>query len=72
MGSNLEKFSSQMDRQLLADLRKYARTENIRMSDILNEAVSTHLERVKLRPAFRSATEKVIEENRDLLQRLAK
>ncbi len=72
MSTDLEKFSSQMDAKVLAELRAYAKTNNKRIADILSEAVSSHLQQVRLRPAFRSAVDLVIEENSELLERLAK
>jgi len=72
MSTELDKFSSQLDAQVLAELREYARASNQRISDILTEAVSAHLQRVRLRPAFRDAADSVIRDNRELLKRLAK
>ena len=72
MSPDLEKFSSQMDPKILSELRKYSREANIRISDILNEAVSTHLERLRVRPAFRNAVDHILNENEDLLKRLAR
>lgn len=66
------KFSSQMDKQVLAELREYAKESNRRISTILSEAVSLHLRNVRIRPAFRGAMEEVLENNSDLLSRLAR
>ena len=72
MGKSLEKFSSQLDCQVLAELREYARQSNQRISSILTEAVSSHLQRVRIRPLFRQAMDEILEENSELLSRLAK
>ena len=72
MSSHLEKFSSQMDPGVLAELRDYARETNRPISAILNEAVSAHLRNVRVRPAFREAMAEVLEENSELLKRLAR
>jgi uncharacterized membrane protein YheB (UPF0754 family) len=72
MDSTLEKFSSQLDRQVLTELREYAKQSNQRMSSILTEAVSSHLQRVRIRPVFRQAMDEILEENSELLSRLAK
>lgn len=71
MAHDLEKFSSQMDKEVLAELREYSRESNRQISGILTEAVSSYLESVRLRPAFREAANEVLDENRELLQRLA-
>jgi glutamate-1-semialdehyde aminotransferase len=72
MDNTLEKFSSQLDRDVLAELREYARESNQRISSVLTEAVSSHLQRVRVRPAFRRAMDEILEENSELLSRLAK
>ena len=72
MDSTLEKFSSQLDRQVLTELREYAKQSNQRMSSILTEAVSSHLQRVRIRPVFRQAMDEILEQNSELLSRLAK
>ena len=72
MAKKLKKFSSQMSKETLEDLRAYAESSKKKISDILTEAVETHLNQVQLRPAFRQAVEKVINENEELLKNLAK
>lgn len=72
MDNTLEKFSSQLDRDVLAELREYARESNQRISSVLTEAVSSHLQRVRVRPVFRRAMDEILEENSELLSRLAK
>lgn len=72
MASSLEKFSSQMDSALLRQLRDYTRNSNHRMSDVLNAAVEEYLQRIAIRPSFRKAAEDVLNENSELLDRLAK
>lgn len=72
MARNLEKFSSQMNRDVLAELRDYAKESNRQISGILTDAVASYLENVRLKPAFREAATEVLEENSELLQRLAK
>ena len=72
MPKKLKKFSSQMSKDTLEDLRAYAESSKKKISDILTEAVEAHLNQVQLRPAFRQAVEKVIDENEELLKNLAK
>ena len=72
MAKKLKKFSSQMSKDTLEDLRAYAESSKKKISDILTEAVETHLKQIQLRPAFRQAVETVIDENEELLKNLAK
>lgn len=67
-----EKFASQMDRELLQSLRQHAEASGRSISTLLDEAVREYLERVHVRPAFRSAMDEVLDEHDELLQRLAR
>ena len=66
------KFASQMDPELLGELKKYAKAHDRTLSGVLGEAVAQYLERARVRPAFREATEEVLVEHAELLRRLAK
>lgn len=68
----VEKFASQMDRALLQSLREHAEASGRSISALLDDAVREYLERVNVRPAFRSAMDEVLEDHADLLQRLAR
>ena len=72
MSTNLEKFSSQMNSAILAELRSFSKESKRNMSEILSEAIQEYLERVKVRPAFRKASQVVLDDHADLLERLAK
>jgi predicted transcriptional regulator len=67
-----EKFASQMDRELLRSLREYADASGRSISALLDDAVREYLERVHVRPAFRSAMDEVLQDHDELLQRLAR
>jgi predicted transcriptional regulator len=67
-----EKFSSKMDREVLAKLRDYAESSDRSISTIVSEAVAEYLSRIEVRPIFRSAVDEVIKENEELLRELAK
>ncbi|MEY4580591.1 MAG: hypothetical protein RL701_5294, partial [Pseudomonadota bacterium] len=67
-----EKFASQMDRELLQSLRQHAEASGRSISTLLDEAVREYLERVHVRPAFRSAMDEVLEKHDELLERLAR
>jgi hypothetical protein len=66
------KFASQLDSRLLRGLRSYAKESDRTLAGVLGEAVEQYLERVRVRPAFRKATEEVLVEHAELLKRLAK
>ncbi len=67
-----EKFASQMDGELLQSLRQHAEASGRSISTLLDEAVREYLQRVHVRPAFRSAMDEVLDEHDELLQRLAR
>lgn len=66
------KFASQLDARVLKELREYAREHGKTLSGVLTAAVEDFLQRERIRPAFRAATESVIDEHAELLQRLAR
>jgi predicted transcriptional regulator len=68
----MTKFASQMDDRLLAELKAYAKASDRKLSGVIGEAVAEYLARARVRPAFREATEEVLAEHAELLQRLAR
>lgn len=67
-----KKFATQIDETVLKNLKSYTEATDRSISSVVTEAVAEYLQRVRLRPAFRKAMEEVIDENADLLERLAK
>ena len=67
-----EKFSSKMNKDVLAKLRDYAEATDRSISTIVSEAVAEYLSRIEIRPVFRNAVDEVIKENEELLRELAK
>lgn len=67
-----KKFSTQIDEQVLKDLKEFASSSEYSISKIVTDAVSEYLQKVRVRPVFRQAMEDVIEDNKELLERLAK
>lgn len=70
--SKTVKFASQIDETALSELREYAKVSDRSISGILNDAVVEYLAKVRLRPAFREAASAVMDENEELLRRLAR
>lgn len=66
------KFSSKLDEAVLEELRGYAKESGRSIASVLTEAVEEYLARARVRPAFRSAVEEVLEEHDELLERLAR
>jgi hypothetical protein len=71
-GMKLKKFATQIDETALAELRAYAKSTGRSISGVVTEAVGEYLQRVSVRPAFRSAMDEVLEDHAELLKRLAK
>jgi len=67
-----EKFASTMDSEVLDALRRHAAASGRSISSILELAVVEHLDRVRVRPAFRRAVDEVLETHDELLGRLAR
>lgn len=66
------KFSSKIDEAVLGELREYSELSKQNIADILTDAVSQHLSNVKVRPAFKLASQIVMNEHDELLKNLAK
>jgi hypothetical protein len=66
------KFASQIDARVLKELRQFAKENDRTLSGVLTRAVDEFLQRARVRPAFRKASEDVLDEHDDLLRRLAK
>jgi hypothetical protein len=67
-----EKFASQLDGELLRALREHAEASGRSISSLLDDAIREYLERVHVRPAFRSALNEVLQDHDELLERLAR
>lgn len=66
------KFATQIDEKVLKDLKSYVSETDRSISSVVSEAVAEYLQRSKLRPAFRSAMDEILDEHEELLTRLAK
>ncbi len=66
------KFATQIDESVLNDLKQFAKISDRNISSVVTEAVSDYLQKVKLRPAFSTAMDEVLNEHSELLTRLAK
>lgn len=66
------KFSTQVDAKVLTEIKNYADESGKSISSIVSEALTDYMQRTRIRPAFLSAMGEVLDENADLLRRLAK
>lgn len=66
------KFATQISAQVLEDLKEYASQSKLKISDIVDAALKSHLKLDRVGPAFRSAANRVIQRHAETLSRLAK
>ena len=67
-----KKFATQIDENVLKDLKSFVRQSDRSISSVVTEAVAEYIHRARLRPAFRNAMDEVLDEHSELLKRLAK
>lgn len=67
-----KKFATQIDEDVLKDLKAYVKRSDRSISKVVSEAVREYLQRIEVRPAFQSAMDEVLEDHAELLKRLAK
>lgn len=67
-----KKFATQIDETVLKDLKSFVKQSDRSISSVVSEAVAEYIHRAKLRPAFRTAMDEVLDEHSELLKRLAK
>jgi len=65
------KFATKLSVAAVEELRAYAKESKRTVSDIVDEAVLSHLRSVRIRPAFRRAVEEVLEDHKIALRKLA-
>lgn len=66
------KFATQVEAKTLKEIRAFAKESDQSISKLVNEALRNHLQRGRVRPAFRSAMGDVINQHDELLRRLAR
>jgi predicted transcriptional regulator len=66
------KFATLIDQRVARELRSFAAETDRSISKIVTEAIAEYLAKYRVRPAFRSALADVLDENAELLERLAK
>ncbi len=67
-----KKFATLLEDDVLDELKRHSKESKQKISTIVNSALEDYLQKARVRPAFRKAMDQVIEENSELLRRLAK
>jgi len=67
-----KKFATQIDETVLKDLRTFSEKTDRSISKIVNEAVKEYISKSLVRPEFSKAMSEILDENAELLKRLAK
>ena len=67
-----KKFATQIDEDVLKDLKAFVKMTDRSISRVVSEAVKEYIAKAQVRPAFRSAMDEVLDEHAELLERLAK
>ena len=67
-----KRFATQIDEETLDELKFYATESGRSISSVVNDAVVEYLAKIRVRPAFLSAMDEVLDDNAELLKRLAK
>jgi hypothetical protein len=66
------KFATIVDAAVLKEVREYAKEADKSLSGIVTEALAQYVAYVRVRPAIKSAMDQVLDENEELLKRLAR
>jgi hypothetical protein len=67
-----KKFATTISAEAMAELKSYSQEAKRSISDIVDDALKSHLRMVRVRPVFRSAVDEVLFEHNEALRRLAK
>jgi len=70
--SCMQKFATQVDEEVLRELRAAAKETGQTISRLVQDALVEHLRRIRVRPAFRSAIDEVLSDHAEVLDRLAR
>jgi hypothetical protein len=65
-------LSPRLDEELAADTEALARAEGISLNETVKQALAEAVERRRRDPKFKARIRHIIEEDRELLERLAK
>ncbi len=66
------KFATQVDEKVLKSVRALAKETDRSISKIVTEALAAYVQRARVRPAFESAMDDVLNQHEEVLKRLAR
>ena len=66
------KFATQVDEKVLKSVRALAKETDRSISKIVTEALAAYVQRARVRPAFESAMDDVLNQHEEVLRRLAR
>lgn len=70
--SEMDKFSTKIDRKVHRELKQYAEVSGRTVASIVSEAVAEYVARQRVRPEVMRSFESVLARHDDLMRRLAK
>lgn len=70
--SEMDKFSTKLDRKVAKELKSYAEISGRTVASIVSDAVGEYVARQRVRPKIMRSFESVLARHDDLLRRLAK
>ncbi len=71
-GAMIENLTVRLDEELAADTEALARAEGMSLNETVKQALAEAVERRRRDPKFKARVRRIIEEDRELLERLAK
>jgi len=70
--SEMDKFSTKLDRKVAKELKSYAEISGRTVASIVSDAVSEYVARQRVRPEVLEAIDESLAEHEELLRRLAR
>jgi predicted transcriptional regulator len=71
-GAMTKNLTVRLDEELAADTEALARAEGVSLNETVKQALAEAVERRRHDPKFKARIRRIIEEDRELLERLAK
>ncbi len=71
-GAMTKNLTVRLDEELAADTEALARAEGMSLNETVKQALAEAVERRRRDPKFKARVRRIIEEDRELLERLAK
>ena len=69
--ANVKAMTLRLDQSQAAELERVARVEGVSISDVAREAIMEHIERRRKDKTFQSQLREIMEQDREIFERLA-